>query len=353
MFSLTRQPSAATTPSTRHGIFRSLFRSTRPARPRTAKPTLEALDERILLSTASASMHAVTPAGTSTSVVFYLGQDDCLYESDSNGSGCQVLTKGAVLTFSAGVGTDGYADCFIKQADNSFWEFTRTGGLNEILPAGNNVGSFASCGLGEVYFVNWDHSLWEYSSKARSFSELSGSGTVQSIDAVTPYRAGDAIFALRGDDTFGEYTQTFTPSGNASGWSYTQLSGAGTVQAGFSAGQDSSGYADVYVKAGDNSFWEWDGGWKQLDSANSVKAFSATSDGQVDAIAANGWLVQYEQNGARVNLATTNYGITEISVAVSYGVWSEELGTYLISASDRKQIQRQLLLWLSSAAHCL
>ncbi len=310
------------------GIFRSLFRSTRPASPRTAKPTLEALDERILLSTASASMHAVTPAESITSVVFYIGQDHCLYESDSNGSGRQVLTKGAVLTFSAGVGTDGYADCFIKEADNTFWEYTRTGGLLEVLPAGNNVGSFAACGLGEVYFQNWDHSLWEYSSKARSFSELSGPGTVQSIDAVTTYSAGDAVFALRGDGTFGEYTQTFTPSGNVSGWSYTQLSGAGTVQAGFSAGQTSWGSADVYVKAGDNSFWEWDGGWIKLDAPNTVKAFSAAADGQVDAIAANGWLVQYEQNGSRVILSSTNYGITEISVAVTSGVWSAELGTY-------------------------
>jgi hypothetical protein len=55
------------------------------------------------------------------------------------------------------------------------------------------------------------------------------------------------------------------------------LSGPNTVQS-FSAGLDTDGHADVFVKAGDGSFWEFSdgrGGWHKLLGPNLVDSFAA------------------------------------------------------------------------------
>jgi hypothetical protein len=55
------------------------------------------------------------------------------------------------------------------------------------------------------------------------------------------------------------------------------LSGPNTVQS-FSAGLDTDGHADVFVKAGDGSFWEYSdfrGGWQKLLGPNVVSSFAA------------------------------------------------------------------------------
>src|SRR5205823_8423124 len=55
-----------------------------------------------------------------------------------------------------------------------------------------------------------------------------------------------------------------------------QLSGAYTVKS-FSAGVDGHGYADAFVKAGDNSMWEWTEakGWSKILGANQFLDFAA------------------------------------------------------------------------------
>jgi hypothetical protein len=302
-----------------------------PTRTRTAKLTLEALDDRLVPSTASASIHAVAENSGNTAVFFINRQSHAFYESDASAGTRQLSGPGTVQTFSAGTGADGYADVFVKAGDNAFWEHTSSGGWSEILGPGNNVGSFAAVRDGGVYFLNWDNSLWYYSD-AQRFHELVGPGAVQSVDAVTE-APGDAVFVIRGDNTFGMYKSNFAnPYGPS--WYYTPLSGAGTVRPGFSAGLDSNGYADVFVVKSDGTFWEYDSGhdsyynvgngwpntgspWRQFASAGVVKAFSAGFDGCVDVIpvsTTHGTLLQFDDDGMQETLATVG-SFTEISLA--------------------------------------
>jgi hypothetical protein len=61
------------------------------------------------------------------------------------------------------------------------------------------------------------------------------------------------------------------------------LSGPNTVQQ-FSAGLDVNGRADVFVKAGDNSFWEFSdmrGGWHQILGPNYALSFAAVKGDRV------------------------------------------------------------------------
>jgi hypothetical protein len=322
---------------------RNLFRSTSPARTRTAKPTLEALDERIVPSTASSSIHAVTDSAGKSSE-FWIGRsNNYLYQSyntNAGGYGSWKVTNAPVQTLSAGTALSGHADVFfISAVDHSFWEYISAGledGQRPSAPSGtlkeilgpNYVGSFAAAQYGGVYFENWDHSLWHYSDGS-GFQELVGPGQMAAgqgtIAAVTAGNNSvrDTIFVLRGDNTFGMYVSNQPAYYTSLTWSYTPLNGAGNVKPGFDAGLDPYGHADCFMKGSDSSFWEYDSypinrssPWQWLDAPGTVKAFSATDSGTVDAIAANGTLVQYEQNGAKAVLYARDT-FTEISVAVS------------------------------------
>jgi hypothetical protein len=71
------------------------------------------------------------------------------------------------------------------------------------------------------------------------------------------------------------------------------LSGPNTVQA-FSAGLDTNGRADVFVKAGDGSFWEFSdfrGGWHELLGPGVVQSFAAVKGDRV--------YVQFQDNSVR------------------------------------------------------
>jgi hypothetical protein len=293
------------------GIFRSKVRSASPARSHSVKPTLEALEERAVLSTASASIHAVNDAFNNSAVFYINRQDGAFYERDAYHGTRELSGPGTVQTFSAGVDRNGYADAFVKAGDNSFWEYNNNTGWHEILGP-NYVYSFAAVKGDHVYFQNWDNSLWQYTNGA-GFHELAGPNSVLSIDAVTDNHGADAVFAIGTNHTFGEYY----------GGYFYQLSGAYTIQAGFSAGVDKNGYADVYGLAGDNSFWEHNSylGWRELSGPNTIKAISATFNEKVDAIAADGTLIKYDQNGTRIVQYSGSY-FTEVSAARDNDVYT-------------------------------
>jgi hypothetical protein len=294
------------------GIFGRMVRNTPSMRVHSVKPTLEALEDRLVLSTASTAIHAVNDAFNNSAVFYINRQDSAFYERDAYHGTRELSGPGTVKTFSAGVDNNGYADAFVVAGDNSFWEYNNNAGWHEILGP-NYVGSFAAVKGDRVYFQNWDHSLWEYTNGV-GFNELAGPGSVLSIDAVTDNHNADAVFAIRNDHSFGEYY----------GGSYQQLSGAYTIQAGFSAGVDKNGYADVYGLAGDNSFWEHNSylGWRELSGPNTIKAISATINEKVDAIASDGTLIKYDQNGTRI-VQYSGSTFTEISAARDNDVYTD------------------------------
>jgi hypothetical protein len=272
--------------------------------------SLENLEDRMVPSTASAAIHAVNDVNN-LSAVFYLNkQNGAFYMKDAYYGTRMLSGAGTIQTFSAGTDSMGYADVWVKAGDNSFWEWRYESGWQEVLGP-NYVGSFAAVKGDRAYFQNWDHSLWGFT-RGVGFNQLDGPGAVQSIDAVTDNHGADTVFALRDDHTFGRYSN-----------GYQELSGAWTVQAGFSAGVDIQGNADVYVIAGDNSFWEHNSyiGWRRLDDANTVSVISATFNEKVDVIATDGTLRKYDQNGTKIN-QDLNSSFLEISAARDNDVYT-------------------------------
>jgi hypothetical protein len=71
------------------------------------------------------------------------------------------------------------------------------------------------------------------------------------------------------------------------------LSGPYTVQS-FSAGLDSSGHADAFVTAGDNSIWEWNSsGWHKLYEPERMVQFAAVKGDRAYAKGVDGALYEY------------------------------------------------------------
>jgi hypothetical protein len=315
-------------------LLSNLFGKSRPSRSHTVKPTVEQLSERIVLSTASTSVHAVTD-NFGTSVEFYL-KDGCLNENGYGHGPQQLLTKGAATSFSAGVDQWGNADCFIREANNTFWEYYYRGSTvftKEFFTTQNgqnvpytNVGSFAADSEGNVFFVNGDYSVWEYSASS-GYQQLDGpASNSRALDVVTNGNSAcDTVFVRRYGGVFGDYTES---GGSWEGpfSSFNQLSQGDPVAGGFSAGLDQWGRADVYCQDIYGQLFKWDTGapgWQMLTGANVVKSYSATSYGQVDAIAANGTLIQFEQNDSRETLYNQTT-FREISVpTLSGNMWTE------------------------------
>src|SRR5262249_47279518 len=156
-------------------------RPSAPAAARCQRPArlgLEALEERKVLSTASANIHAVTDA-YGHSAVFYIDPNNhAFYEVDAYHG--KRLLSGAytVQSFSAGLDATGHADAFVKAGDNSFWEFNSRG-WHQVLGR-NYVKDFAAVKGDRVYFENWDDSLWQFQD-LHGFHQQSGPGSVLTL----------------------------------------------------------------------------------------------------------------------------------------------------------------------------
>jgi hypothetical protein len=324
-------------------FLRSLFGQTTSPRRLSGSPTptatrfrprVESLDERVVLSTASASVHAVTE-GFDHPAAFYINrQDGAFYENDYYHGTRELSGPGTVQTFSAGLDRNGYADVFVKDGAGALWEWKDWGqGWQRLLGPDAHVGSFAAVDVERVYVVmGGTDTVWRWSPELVS-TDSSGNqhvvdpggftfvlNFVKSIDAVSlyaPNSAYDAVFTLNDDASFGEFYLGH----------YAQLSGPGTVQSGFSAGVDAQGGPDVYVLAGDGQFWEHNSyqGWKWLDGAAQVRAISASAREVVYVIAADSTLVKYDTNPYRHTgtLKTSVYsGCTFTEISSAFDIWS-------------------------------
>jgi hypothetical protein len=181
-------------------------------------------------------------------------------------------------------------------------------------------------------------------------------GTVKSLDAVTDKFGHDTVYALNGDNSFGEVTYlppqnlpgatsmavkaTSVVIGPGSGGTvsllqphYTQLASAGYIVfqgkivgsfpevSRFSAGTDVNGYADVFATWWTGGLYENVGntaaGWRQFAAAGTFTDYSAVDKGQVWVHNAAG-ITLYTAPGtiATVNLAGNN---TQVSVS---GTWT-------------------------------
>jgi hypothetical protein len=284
-------------------------------RPKSYRPSFDSLEERQVLSTSSPTIHAVTD-NFGHSEVFFINKQTRAFEEHDAGGNHILSGANTVQSFSAGVDRTGHADAFVIAGDNSMWEWNSSGWHKLFEP--ERMTQFAAVKGDRVYAVGADKALYEYSPPFTIFGihlggwqRLDGPGAVQSIDAVTDSSGRDAVFAIRGDNTFRERFNG----------SWTFLSGANTIQRGFSAGTDLSGNADVFGLDGTNQlFRHTTGGWTALGARNTVRTISATNAGQVDFITTGGKLEKFDAAGALHVLDTVSSYI-EVSAAASNDVY--------------------------------
>jgi hypothetical protein len=286
-------------------------------RTKTRRSTLnlEALEERQVLSTASASMHAVMD-NYGHSALFYIDRNTNTFtEVDADHGKRALASPGSVLKFTAGVDGAGKADAFALCSDGSLWEWSESKHWTEILKDAQ-IGDFAAVKYEVLYVAGLDGSLSVYDplgvGDVPGWSQMDGAGSVQTFDAVTMSDGYDMLFAIRGDGTFQEY--------HYGSWHY--LSGVDSVAPGFSAGVGSDGAGDVYgVWPQDGSFWKWDftNHWTRLADAGVVSQFSATNNGQCWSIGTDGTLDKF--NTANTMMVVDGSHYNEISAAASNDVF--------------------------------
>ena len=124
-----------------------------------------------------------------------------------------------------------------------------------------------------IFAVTADNGLWEHTPTV--WTQLSPSGTIQSISAGTDANGGAAVWAVAGDASFWEWT-------DSRGWA--ELSAAGTIGTFNAAGNDV-----VFALAGDHSFWEHSpSGWAELSPPDAIRSFTPGVGDEVFVFAADG-----------------------------------------------------------------
>jgi hypothetical protein len=266
-------------------LLRPRHTSNRVARRRLAHLEFECLDQRLLPSTATTSMCAVTDV-TGSATGFYLDPSNHTLYMLRSRTAAQIAPANAVNEFSAGLNSKGTMDLFAMESngrialdnfDGKGWQ-----DLGQPMPM---AGSFAAVDGGRAYFEGADASLWEYSPIVRTtgyyrdlhgilhpitsvtggWQELWGPNAVFALDAVTERPSGvntgrDVVFAMGGDGRLEAFTKggwggtgsnqwlTILPGDGAGNPQFAQNLAApdNHLQNLFSAGLDTLGKAEVY-----------------------------------------------------------------------------------------------------------
>jgi hypothetical protein len=300
-------------------------------RTKTARSTLklETLEERQVLSAASAAMHAVVDSSGNSAVFYINPQNQAFYEKDAyHGTPRQLSGPNTVQEFSAGLDAQGRADAYVLDGAGSLYQWSESRGWVDLIDQ-TTITEFCAVKGGRMYAETNDGSLLGYDGVGGSgflegWSVLGDAGTVQHIDAVTDAFGQDAVFAIRGDGTFQEL-QLYN---NNSQSVWQPLSGSYSINAGFSAGVGLNGHADAYgVGTADGGFWKYDTDtpyqtihWTRLADPGLVSQFSATTNGQCWFIATDGTLKKFNSSNVRQDVYNGGY-FTQISAAASNDVF--------------------------------
>src|SRR5262245_62152444 len=130
------------------------FRSGRPAtatkRPQAARLGLEALEDREVLSTASASMHAVLDARGNSALFYINPQNQAFYEKDAYHGVRQLSGPYTVQKFTAGQGAEGYADAYVLGGDGSLYQWSESKGWVDLIDQAN-ITEFCAVKGGRLY----------------------------------------------------------------------------------------------------------------------------------------------------------------------------------------------------------
>src|SRR5262249_23368817 len=276
----------------------NFFRSTRPARrPQSARLNVETLEDRMVLSPSSTSLHAVQDITGASAAFFHGPKDNAFYEKTPSGAIVQLSGTNTVSDFSAGLDVNGHADVFahlygsMYEHDDAGWHW-----LNEPIP----MLQFAAVKGGRCYAEGNDNSLWEYTPPTTvtyyinwggrqvpvtttigGWQKLWAANAVWNVDAVTQSSGKDMVFAVGGDRRLERFDPQF------SDW---QTLAAGSTWRCFSAGLDGNGNANVWMITNSGDLDRWTNGpngtgyWQyflNLSGVSDVVGVSATTNGQV------------------------------------------------------------------------
>ena len=268
-------------------------------RPRPVRLNLESLDQRIVPSSSSSNIHAVTD-GTGASVAFFKDVTGTLREKNDLGL-LQPLgsTPNEVSVFSAGLDQFSNADVFAVR-DGKLEYLTNAGGGWQDTMAPVAERSFAAVKGGRMYLVGTDDSLWEYTAPftttgflylpghapvpvtthwAGKWQELLGPNSMDDVDAVTTTHGFDVLFGRDANFNLSEFIPGTTSH-------LITLTTASTSD--YSAGLDVGGFAEVFAVFPNLSngrqadLKEYDAGtWTEIyNRADEFTLVSATSGGQ-------------------------------------------------------------------------
>jgi hypothetical protein len=276
---------------------------------------IESLEDRLVPSASSASVHAITPA-TGGSVAYFINPIDKTFDEKINYDGYsflqQVAPAGAVTDLSAGLTNSGTPVVFAHYDGVLKYFSDPTGWQNTNPPIG--IVNYAAVDGGRLYAAGSDHALYEYTipyqvttrtvnprtlqvswitKTVGGWSELSVANTVWAVDAVTqhslvtavtPSSGIDVVFAI-GFDTYYNYRNNRLIEYSQGTWTYIAGNGIGQLLS-FSAGLDSQGKAEVWFQLYNDGFGNGltFGSWTAAAGYHSyvyvTGSLSATGDGQ-------------------------------------------------------------------------
>jgi hypothetical protein len=284
---------------------------------------IESLEDRLVPSASSISVHAITPA-TGGSVAYFINPIDKTFDEKINYAGYsfiqQVAPAGAVSDLSAGLTNTGTAVVFAHYNGVLKYFSDPTGWQNTNAPIG--MLNFAAVDGGRLYATGSNHALWEYTipyqvttrivnprtpyqvswitTTVGGWSELSAANAVWKVDAVTEPHLATAVTPSSGRDVV--FASGFTTQYNSGNnrlieysqgtWTYIAGNGIGYLYT-FSAGLDSQGKAEVWFQLYNDGFgnnytfgsWTAAAGYHSYGDYDhsfvyATGSFSATGDGQ-------------------------------------------------------------------------
>jgi hypothetical protein len=298
--------------------FRKIFDRSPSTRRTTARRSsvrlaVESLEDRVVASASSASLHAVTESTGQTVAYFTNPIGKEFWEKSDTGSLVEIANSASVDQFSAGLAITGKAILFAQINPAEIFQYggpmdyytDATGWQNTNAPIG--MTNFAAVSGGRLYAVGSNHALWEYTVPHQEtrpvfnlnthqeywvtvtvggWSQLTAANQVYSVDAVTQVSGVDGVFVE------GYYGSSATNRLEVySLGALTYLGGGGDVQLGYSAGLDVYGNAEVWYQLTQNdgvqnygfSSWTAAAGvhtYLYLNKAPRTPTLSATGSGQ-------------------------------------------------------------------------
>lgn len=235
-------------------LLKNCGRASGKQQPATIRPSIEALEDRLVQSASSFALHSVTETGGGSAAFFRMKLNDAFYEKTPQGLLQRISAPHTVTDFSAGLDEKGHAAAFAHR-NGVMQEYTENGWIKLNEPI--KMRTFAAVDNNHLYAVGQNYALWQYTTPHTKtvfvrmggqltrqnvtfggWKKLTAAHTVIGIDAVTQTNGRDVIFGI----DKARHLEEFIP-----GTTKNFVTITSTPVNTFSVGLDASGFANVYT----------------------------------------------------------------------------------------------------------